>query len=72
MLYFENGMVAPSARSSLRGENLENRPVKRSGDGGVSDQTPITWLEYIHILAMSVVLAAAGTAGFYFFAQLLP
>jgi hypothetical protein len=38
----------------------------------VSDQTPITWLEYIHILAMSILLSVAGTALFYFVVQLLP
>jgi hypothetical protein len=42
------------------------------GDEGVSDQTPITWLEYIHMLAMSILLATAGTALLYSVVQLLP
>jgi hypothetical protein len=31
----------------------------------------MTWLEYIHILALSIVLAAIGTALFYSVVQLL-
>jgi hypothetical protein len=32
----------------------------------------MTWLEYMHILALSIVLAAIGTAVFYFVVQALP
>jgi hypothetical protein len=49
-----------------------HREADQRGDGGVSDQTPITWLEYTHMLAMSIVLAAAGTAVFYGVVHVLP
>jgi hypothetical protein len=32
----------------------------------------MTWLEYIHILALSIILAAIGTAVFYCVVQMLP
>jgi hypothetical protein len=38
----------------------------------MSDLTPITWSEYVHILALSVVLAAIGTMICYAVVQLLP
>jgi hypothetical protein len=53
--------------TAVNGERCWHRygTADQSGDGGVSEQTPIGWLEYAHMLAMSIVLAAAGTALFY-------